>query len=98
MLSAVAVVVLVYFAIDFWNDPARRAVRDVRTGHAQLLDAGTEALYTPGVDAGDPLLDRLPHRELPNGCTNPAAMFWVRYAEAYNGAVVRELRGRHVSS
>jgi len=93
-LWPLAAIVCLYLAIDFWNAPERRAVRDVRAGRAHLLDAGTVALYTPGVDWQDPLVAALPHRELPNGCTNPSAMAYVRYAEAYNAATVRELLRR----
>ena len=71
----------------------RQAELDVRAGRVRLFEAGTIVIYVAGVDPNHPLLDAIPHAQLPNGCTNEDAPFWVVYAEAYNATVIRNLSG-----
>ena len=76
----------------------RRAERDVRAGHVRLFEAGTIVTYVAGVDPENPVLAVIPHAQLPNGCTNEEAPFWVVYAEAYNTTVIKNLPGRKVQT
>ena len=80
----------------FSEQVAKEALEDaataIRTGNLYVCDAGTIAIYTPGISTTQGLLvQNLPHRLLPSGCTHPKALRSVAYAKVFNREIVRFL-------
>jgi hypothetical protein len=74
-----------------------QALRDAQTvaatGQLYICEAGTIAIYTPGITTNDiPVVRDLPRRLLPSGCTNPEAARSIAYAEAFNREILAQLR------
>jgi hypothetical protein len=68
------------------------AAAAISSGQLYVCDAGTIALYSPGIPPDKtPLVRNLRHRTLPSGCTAPGALNSVAYAEIFNREIVRFL-------
>ena len=84
-------------ASNLWSEQIttqalQAAAAAISTGKLYLCDAGTIAIYTPGIPRDKASLVRhLPHRVLPSGCIDPEALRSVAYAEVFNGEIVRYL-------
>jgi hypothetical protein len=74
------------------------AATAISRGQIYVCDAGTIAIYSPGIPPDKaPLVHDLPHRTLSSGCTAPGALENVTYAEVFNREIVRflELNAKH---
>src|SRR5262249_42239680 len=80
------------------GDGADDARSDISQGHIRLMEAGTIGVYTPGVSFSDHRFDGVPRHTLPNGCTNPDAMYFVHYAECYNAVMIDYLAGHPMNA
>jgi hypothetical protein len=75
----------------------REALRDasaaISTGHLYICEAGTfDTHQTPAITEGQShLVDGLPRKRLPGGCTNPEAGRSIAYAEVFNREIVNHL-------
>jgi hypothetical protein len=74
----------------------REAIRDaqaaIASGELYICEAGTFAIYTPGVSgSGLQIVRDVPRRLLPSGCINPEAGRSIAYAEVFNREVLRHL-------
>ncbi len=76
------------------REAVRQADRDLAAGKPKLFEAGTVAVGVVGLKPNDPLIRRLPHSRLPNGCTNKDAPLWTEYAGAYNRRVAESVNMR----
>ena len=75
----------------------QQAVRDAQaaivSGELRICEAGTFAIYAPGISGSDLQTVRdVPRRVLPSGCTNPEAGRSIAYAEVFNREILRYLR------
>jgi hypothetical protein len=68
------------------------AATAISTGQLYVCDAGTIAIYSPGIPPDKaPLVHDLPHRTLWSGCTAPGALDSVAHAEVFNREILRFL-------
>lgn len=85
-----------YFSDVRVRQEAREDARaTIARGELVLCEAGTYAIYTPGISAVDlDVVRELPRRRLPSGCVNPKAERSIAYAEAFNDEILRSISHR----
>jgi hypothetical protein len=82
------------FSIDeVGKEALKDASKAIAEDHVYVCDAGTIAIYTPGISEKDKkIIANLPHRTLPSGCTEPLAFHSITYAKIFNQEILRHLK------
>lgn len=74
------------------SEARQDASKAILGGQLYICDAGTIAIYSPGITPENrELVSDLPHCLLPAGCTDPRAFRSIYYAQIFNSEIVRYL-------